>query len=130
MDHNVLILLLNKENIFRCFFIGFCFFFFNRNAGEPVKRRPTNNVGEIEACTRAIQIANSAGIKKLLINTDSEFTINCITKWIHGWKKKNWVNAAGKPVINKDELMELDENLKLMDDIKWVNYLPCLICNI
>lgn len=89
------------------------------NVAEPVKRRPTNNVGEIEACTRAIQLAHSAGVKKLCINTDSEFVINCITKWIKGWKRNGFKTAKGAPVLNKDELVELDETLSLMEDVKW-----------
>ncbi|GLV46662.1 ribonuclease H1 [Carabus blaptoides fortunei] len=89
------------------------------NLAEPVKRRPTNNVGEIEACTRAIQVAHSAGVRKLCINTDSEFTINCITKWIRGWKKNGFKTAKGAPVLNKDELTELDQTINLMEDVKW-----------
>ena len=34
-----------------------------RNVGEPVEGPPTNNVGEIEAATKAIQIAKSCGKK-------------------------------------------------------------------
>ncbi len=37
--------------------------------------RPTNNCGEIEACTLAITLARTAGHKKLKIHTDSMFTI-------------------------------------------------------
>jgi len=47
------------------------------------------------------------------IYTDSEFSINCLTKWVSGWKKKGWVTAEGKPVVHRviieqilDELSE------------------------
>ena len=39
--------------------------------------------------------------------TDSRYVIDGITKWIHGWIKKGWVNAARKPVANEDLWREL-----------------------
>ena len=34
--------------------------------------------------------------------TDSEYVKNGITSWIAGWKKRNWMTAAKKPVVNRD----------------------------
>lgn len=36
------------------------------------------------------------------------------------WRKKKWVKSNGEPVINKEELVELAENINLMDAVKWV----------
>ena len=41
--------------------------------------------------------------------TDSEYVKNGITTWIHGWKKKGWLTAAKKPVVNQDLWQALDE---------------------
>tara|TARA_Y100000034_G_scaffold112076_1_gene145724 strand:- start:245 stop:688 length:444 start_codon:yes stop_codon:yes gene_type:complete len=41
--------------------------------------------------------------------SDSAYVINGITKWIHGWKKKDWINSSKKPVKNKDLWEEIDE---------------------
>jgi ribonuclease HI len=41
--------------------------------------------------------------------TDSEYMKNGITTWIHGWKRKGWMTAAKKPVVNQDLWMALDE---------------------
>ena len=41
--------------------------------------------------------------------TDSEYLKNGITNWIHGWKRKGWMTAAKKPVVNQDLWMQLDE---------------------
>ena len=41
--------------------------------------------------------------------TDSEYLKNGITTWIHGWKRKGWMTAAKKPVVNQDLWKELDE---------------------
>lgn len=54
------------------------------NVSEPVSGRATNNCGEIQAATRAIQLAIDNGIDKLAIYTDSKFLINSVTKWMDG----------------------------------------------
>ena len=36
------------------------------------------------------------------IYTDSEYSINCLTKWISGWVSKGWKTAAGGDVLHKD----------------------------
>ena len=41
--------------------------------------------------------------------TDSEYLKNGITNWIHGWKRKGWMTAAKKPVVNQDLWQALDE---------------------
>ncbi|XP_044742587.1 ribonuclease H1 [Chrysoperla carnea] len=90
------------------------------NVGEPVKGRATNNVGEIQACTRAVEIAHSAGVKKLCINTDSQFVINSMTTWLPNWKKRDWKLKDGGPVKNKHDFIDLDNACQLVD-VKW-NY--------
>ena len=77
------------------------------NRGEPASRA-TNNVGEIEAITESVKIAHDKGVTKLKIHTDSMFVINCMTKWINGWKKNGWKKSDGQPVKNRVELEALD----------------------
>ena len=86
--------------------------------------KQTNNVGEIQAIVKAIEKAiEMETIKKLQINTDSEFTINSATKWMQGWKKKGWKKADGKEVANKDDFIILDKRLDSAKaegiDIRW-----------
>ena len=45
----------------------------------------------------------------LLILCDSQYVINCISKWMPGWKRKGWRKADGKPVMNVELLKEIDE---------------------
>ncbi|XP_071856331.1 ribonuclease H1 [Bombus fervidus] len=82
------------------------------NVSEAAVGRATNNNAEIQAVTVAARQARKAGIKNLKINTDSQFLINCIKCWIHGWKKNGWVTSNNKPVINKNELVEMENALK------------------
>lgn len=82
--------------------------------------RPTNNMAEIQAVTVAATQAKKAGIKKLKINTDSKFLISCITQWMPGWKRRGWKTVDNKPVINKKELLEMEEELKSLT-VAWVS---------
>jgi ribonuclease HI len=43
--------------------------------------------------------------------TDSEYLKNGITTWIHGWKRKGWMTAGKKPVVNQDLWQALDEQV-------------------
>lgn len=93
-----------------------------RNVSEAVVGRATNNNAEIKAVTVAARQARKAGIKNLKINTDSQFLINCIKYWIHSWKEKGWVTSNNTPVINKDELIEMEKALKPLN-VVWVSYI-------
>ncbi len=42
---------------------------------------------------------------------DSAYVVNGATKWLHGWKKKNWITAGKEEVKNRDLWEELDELL-------------------
>jgi len=89
------------------------------NISEPVKGRATNNTAEIQAPTEALKVLKNLGYSKVKIFTDSQFTINCITKWIQKWKKNQWKLAGGGPVKNKEDLVKLDELCGQFQDIKW-----------
>ncbi|KAJ0181330.1 hypothetical protein K1T71_003415 [Dendrolimus kikuchii] len=90
------------------------------NVSEPVSGRATNNCGEIQAATKAIKVALDNGVQKLAINTDSQFLINSVTKWMQGWKKKGWKLASGEPVKNESDFKDLDSVQNKLQ-IKW-NY--------
>ena len=50
--------------------------------------------------------------------TDSEYLKNGITQWINGWKKRNWMTAQKKPVINRDLWEALDREVE-RHQTKW-----------
>ena len=65
----------------------------------------TNNRMELTGAIRALQALNAPCTVKL--HTDSRYVIDGITKWIFGWQKNGWKNAAKKPVANADLWQEL-----------------------
>lgn len=88
------------------------------NVAAPAVGRQTNNNAEIQAVTIAARKAKGAGVKKLKIITDSQFLIKCINQWMPKWKKNGWKTAKNEPVINKIELLEMEEALKSLN-IVW-----------
>ena len=66
----------------------------------------TNNRMELMAAIQALEALKRPVTVRLY--TDSEYVKNGITKWIHGWKAKNWTTADRKPVKNVDLWQRLD----------------------
>ncbi len=66
----------------------------------------TNNRMELWA---AIQGLRAVGAAPASLVTDSEYLLKGITEWIHGWKKRGWLTAGKKPVLNQDLWQELDQ---------------------
>ena len=67
----------------------------------------TNNRMEMMAAIEALNALKRPCTVEL--TTDSVYVRDGITKWIHGWKKNGWKNAAKKPVKNADLWMALEE---------------------
>jgi ribonuclease HI len=67
----------------------------------------TNNMGELTAVLDLLQ--QTAGTdEELLVYCDSTYAINSITKWMPGWKRRNWRKGDGKPVQNVEIMKALD----------------------
>jgi ribonuclease HI len=76
----------------------------------------TNNRMEMTAVIEAL-----ASLKRsctITIYTDSEYVKNGITTWIHGWKRRGWKTADGKPVKNV-ELWQRLEALAALHQVEW-----------
>jgi ribonuclease HI len=60
----------------------------------------TNNRMELTAAAAALEALKRPC--QVILHTDSEYVRNGITRWISGWTRRNWRNAAGDPVANMD----------------------------
>jgi ribonuclease HI len=83
------------------------------HGGEP---QTTNNRMELRAAIEAL-----AALKEpceVDLTTDSQYVIKGITEWLAGWKRKNWMTAARKPVLNDDLWKRLDE-LNQKHTVRW-----------
>jgi len=70
----------------------------------------TNNRMELTAAIEALRALKVPC--EVEVVTDSEYVKNGITSWIAGWKRKGWMTAAKKPVVNRDLWEELDEQVE------------------
>jgi len=66
----------------------------------------TNNRMELMAAISALEALKRP--VSVDIHTDSTYVRDGITKWIHGWKKRDWRTADKKPVKNVDLWQRLD----------------------
>jgi len=72
--------------------------------------RGTNNMGELMSVLDLLRATKAAG-QPLRVLCDSQYAINCCTRWIPAWKKRGWRKADNKPVANLDLLQQLDAEL-------------------
>lgn len=69
----------------------------------------TNNRMELTAAIEGLRALKESCAVEVV--TDSEYLKNGITTWIHGWKRKGWMTAGKKPVVNQDLWQALDEQV-------------------
>jgi len=80
----------------------------------------TNNQGELRAVLELLQ-ATAGTDEKLVIECDSRYVIDSVTKWMPGWKRRGWRKSDGGPVLNRDLLEGIDEALRGRDvQFSWV----------
>lgn len=72
----------------------------------------TNNQGELMAVLDLFRSTAHLADEPLHILCDSQYVINCVTKWLPNWKRRGWKKADGKPVLNADLLRQIDDELR------------------
>ncbi len=66
----------------------------------------TNNQMELRAILEALRHLD-VGADAVLIRSDSRYAIDCLTKWVHGWRKRDWKTAGGAEVANRELIEEI-----------------------
>jgi ribonuclease HI len=80
----------------------------------------TNNTAELRAFLAALSIVdNIDGNVEIL--TDSQYTINSITKWAYSWKSKNWKKKGGE-IKNLDLIRRAHSKYVRLKDRITVSY--------
>ena len=70
----------------------------------PADGSQTNQTAELTGILEGIRTLKGIGSMPSLglrICTDSEYSINCLTKWVSGWRKRDWKTSEGKPVVHR-----------------------------
>lgn len=76
----------------------------------------TNNRMELTAPAQALELIRTRA--SVTLHTDSQYVINGITKWVHGWQKNDWQTKEKKDVQNK-ELWQALVAVSEKHDIEW-----------
>lgn len=77
----------------------------------------TNNRMELMAAIRGLEALKRPG--RVRLTTDSRYVLDGITKWLPGWKKRNWMTAGRKPVKNMDLWQRLEEATR-GHEVDWI----------
>ena len=82
-------------------------------ARVPDSEAQTNQRGEMRAIERAVTILEQNGFQDddIVIYTDSDYCINCLTKWITNWVSRNWKTVEGKDVLHRDLIESISNRL-------------------
>lgn len=81
----------------------------------------TNNITELLGISIAIQLLTSKFKKnhpaenisklRIILYSDSEYSINCISKWAPGWERNGWQKKGGKKADREIKNVELIKKL-------------------
>lgn len=63
----------------------------------------TNQYAELYAVYQALLHHDD-----IVIRTDSQYTINCLTTWLPIWKKNGFVTSDGQPVKHQELILKID----------------------
>jgi ribonuclease HI len=80
--------------------------------------RTTNNRMELQAAIEGLKMLPPDSPVQLF--TTSDYLFQGATRWIHGWRKRDWQKRDGQPVSNRDLWQELDR-LLAGRQVRWMN---------
>lgn len=102
---------------------GYGVFFGKRDPRNISKRfdknfKVTNNKAELTAINECLK--KLTPLTKYYIVSDSEYSINCVTKWYKSWKIKNWKTGKGTDVLNRELIEEIIKQLENLN-VKFIH---------
>jgi ribonuclease HI len=73
----------------------------------------TNQRAELSGIALAVRTLEEQGChdEDIVIYTDSDYCINCLTKWISGWIARGWKTTEGKDVLHRDLIERIANGL-------------------
>ena len=87
---------------------------FDFSGPVPADEPQTNNRGEFTAALTAMVQADQIDPTRaapLLIYTDSQLLINCMTRWLRAWRANGWRKRDGGEVANLDLIRAMADRM-------------------
>ena len=96
---------------------------FSMSERLPANEPQTNQRAEMSAIHKAAMILEENGFhdENIVIYTDSEYSINCLTKWITGWVSRGWKTSAGGDVLHRDLIEDTAKRLAKFKSYRFVH---------
>lgn len=89
----------------------------------PDNQQQSNNRAELSGIQLAVQILENRGELDcdLVIYSDSDYSIKCLTIWLSGWMRRNWQTADGKEVQHQDLIKDITSRLSKFKSHRFVH---------
>ena len=89
----------------------------------PADQPQTNQRAEMMAIRHAVVTLEDKGFtdQDIVIYTDSDYCINCLTKWIPGWISRGWKTSNGTDVLHRDLIEEISTRLTKFKSHRFVH---------
>jgi len=89
----------------------------------PDDQPQTNQRAELMAIQQAVTLLEQAGHldATLVVYTDSQYCIDCLTKWIPGWVARGWKKADGGEVLHRDLIQDISTRLTKFKSYRFVH---------
>jgi ribonuclease HI len=83
----------------------------------------TNQRAEMMAIRHAVVTLEDKGFsdQDIVIYTDSDYCINCLTKWIPGWISRGWKTSNGTDVLHRDLIEDISTRLTKFKSHRFVH---------
>lgn len=81
----------------------------------------TNNRAELRAIEAAVDWLDRNPLpvdRDVCIWTDSEYSLNCLTKWAEGWRRNGWRKRDGQPILNLDIIRPLSDRIRMLPHVR------------
>jgi len=93
------------------------------SARVPDDQSQTNQRAELSAIHRCIVILDEGGYQdeEIVIYTDSDYSINCLTKWVPGWIARKWKTSSGTDVLHRDLIEDVTKRLTKFKSHRFVH---------
>jgi ribonuclease HI len=93
------------------------------SAKVPSEQSQTNQRAELSGIHRAAVILAENGFhdEDIVIYTDSEYSMNCLTKWITGWVARGWKTSVGGHVLHRDLIESTSKTLATFKSYRFIH---------
>lgn len=95
----------------------------SESARIPEGQAQTNQRAELSAIARAVVILDEKGFHDVdvIVYTDSDYSISCLTKWLPAWVSRGWKTAGGTDVLHRDLIEETHRRLSKFKSHRFVH---------